>query len=163
MRLDFIDQRGLEGAEGLQALLKDVARAVLQEEALGQEASFSVSIVDEGEIRRANARFRGVDEITDVLSFPQVGGRVKTAKKADLLGAFDPEDGTLFLGDLLICDARVRGQAEEYGHSVFREYGYMLAHGLLHLLGYDHETSEEKGQMRALEERALAAIGLKRE
>ncbi|MDR3085105.1 MAG: rRNA maturation RNase YbeY [Christensenellaceae bacterium] len=161
--MDFINQIGCESLEGLQTLLLSAAQAVLKEEGLGPEASFSVSIVSEDEIRSANARFRGVDAVTDVLSFPQVGGRVKNASKADLLGAFDPEDGTLFLGDLLICDARVREQAGEYGHSAEREYGYMLAHGLLHLLGYDHETSDEKAQMRALEERALSFVGLKRE
>ena len=63
----------------------------------------------------------------------------------------------------MICPARAREQAEEYGHSVRREMGYLAAHGLLHLLGYDHETEEERAEMRQKEEAALAACELTRE
>ena len=69
----------------------------------------------------------------------------------------------LALGDLVLCPARIVEQAQEYGHSQRREYGYMLAHGLLHLLGYDHETDEERREMRELEEAALQTVHLSRE
>ncbi len=104
-----------------------------------------------------------MDRVTDVLSFPMVQGRLCDAAPEELTGLTDPETGALELGDLVICPARAREQAEEYGHSVRREMGYLAAHGLLHLLGYDHETEEERAEMRQKEEAALAACELTRE
>ena len=101
--------------------------------------------------------------VTDVLSFPMIGGMLKDATPAELLGCVDPETGALELGDLVICVDRAKEQAAEYGHSVRRELGYLSAHGLLHLCGYDHETDEERAQMREREEAALSKCCLTRD
>jgi len=101
--------------------------------------------------------------VTDVLSFPTVSGYLKDAGKRELLGLTDPETGAVEIGDLIICVDRAKEQAEEYGHSVRREIGYLSAHGTLHLLGYDHETEDERAVMREKEEKALAQCCLTRE
>ena len=96
--------------------------------------------------------------MTDVLSYPTLDGiRGKTLKLRDF--PFDAEEGTLMVGSVVICRAQARAQAEEYGHSEEREITYLLIHGLLHLLGYDHMTEEDKREMRALEKRVLARLG----
>ena len=76
---------------------------------------------------------------------------------------YDPDAGACVLGDIIISMDHVRAQAKEYGHSEQRETGYLLTHGLFHLMGYDHMTDADKPVMRAMEERALASIGLTRE
>ena len=92
-----------------------------------------------------------------------VGGARLAAAPEELTGLTDPETGALELGDLVICPARAREQAEEYGHSVRREMGYLAAHGLLHLLGYDHlDEGPQKAQMRAREEAILGELGIGR-
>ncbi len=118
---------------------------------------------DEEGIRKLNAQTRGKDAVTDVLSYPSMelerGGAIRAAEHP-----FDlDEEGRLFLGSVVICRGRAAQQAEEYGHSLQRELYYLAVHGLCHLLGYDHETEEDKAQMRAREETALTAMGLPRE
>ncbi|MGI5884835.1 MAG: rRNA maturation RNase YbeY [Candidatus Spyradocola sp.] len=168
MLLEWMDERepGAEADAGdgeTQALLTRVMEEVLRGEGEDGNVVVGVTLVDGERIRELNRAFRGVDRVTDVLSFPLVEGRLRDAAPADLTGLTDPETGALELGDLVICPARAREQAEEYGHGVRREMGYLAAHGLLHLLGYDHETDEERAEMREKEEAALAACDLKRE
>ncbi len=125
--------------------------------------SAEIIITDEAEIRRLNAEARGIDAVTDVLSFPSLDGiRGKALKKADFPFEVD-EDGNIFLGSIVICEKRAREQAEEYGHSYMRELHYLAVHGLWHLLGYDHMTEEDKPEMRAKEEKILSKLGITRE
>ncbi len=125
--------------------------------------SAEIIITDEAEIRRLNAEARGIDAVTDVLSFPSLDGiRGKALKKADFPFEVD-EEGKLFLGSIVICEKRAREQAEEYGHSYMRELHYLAVHGLWHLLGYDHMTEEDKPEMRAKEEKILSKLGITRE
>ncbi len=125
--------------------------------------SAEIIITDEAEIRRLNAEARGIDAVTDVLSFPSLDGiRGKALKKADFPFEVD-EDGNIFLGSIVICEKRAREQAEEYGHSYMRELHYLAVHGLWHLLGYDHMTEEDKPEMRAREEKILSKLGITRE
>ncbi|MDE6504816.1 MAG: rRNA maturation RNase YbeY [Clostridia bacterium] len=115
------------------------------------------------EIKRLNAEMRSVDAVTDVLSFPSLDGvRGKILKKEDYPTEID-EEGNLFLGSIAICTQRAREQAEEYGHSYERELFYLAAHGLFHLLGYDHMTEADKREMRLREERVMEKLGLARE
>ena len=74
----------------------------------------------------------------------------------------DDEAGRVFLGSVVICERRAREQAAEYGHSYEREVWYLAVHGLLHCLGYDHETEEEKRAMRAAEEKIMGRLALAR-
>lgn len=125
--------------------------------------SAEIVFVDGEEIKKLNRETRGVDAVTDVLSFPTLDDiRGAMLKKADFPYDID-EDGNLFLGSIIICEKRAKEQAEEYGHSYMRELHYLATHGLWHLLGYDHMTEEDKSQMREREEKILTKLGITRE
>jgi len=118
--------------------------------------------VDEEEIRRLNREIRGVDSVTDVLSFPSLDNIFgKKIIKSEHPYDTD-ESGNLFIGSIAICTARAKEQAEEFGHSFEREFNYLAAHGICHLLGYDHIEEEDKKVMRALEEKVLSKMRLER-
>ena len=119
-------------------------------------------LVDENEIRRLNREVRGVDRVTDVLSFPSLDGIKGEFLSADSYADELDEEERLFLGSIAICEKRAREQAEEYGHSFERELNYLTVHGVLHCLGYDHETEEEKREMREQEEAIMQRMGLSR-
>jgi probable rRNA maturation factor len=119
---------------------------------LGVEGEVSVSFVDDEEIHALNRAYRGVDRPTDVLSFALEEG-----------DDFPAPDGTLpVLGDIVISVPTAVRQAAEYGHSVERETGFLLVHGFLHLLGYDHDTEEAEREMFGLQEEVLQGLGLTR-
>ncbi|MBQ8658796.1 MAG: rRNA maturation RNase YbeY [Clostridia bacterium] len=121
------------------------------------------AFVDETEIRRLNRELRQTDKVTDVLSFPAFDGvKDKPFKKKDYLWELD-ENGNLLIGSIAVCIERAKEQAEEYGHSFERELNYLLVHGILHCLGYDHMTDEEKAEMRKKEEFVLKKAGITRE
>lgn len=118
---------------------------------------------DEEEIRRLNRELRSTDRVTDVLSFPALDGiKGKTLKRRDYPCDIDDE-GNLFVGSIAVCKKRAAEQAEEYGHSYRRELNYLLVHGIMHCLGYDHMTEEEKSEMREKEECILGKMGITRE
>ena len=122
-----------------------------------------LSVVSEEEIKRLNSENRGVDSVTDVLSFPNLDGiKGKVLKKKDFPFDYDEDEKALFLGSVAICKERAKEQAEEYGHSEEREFAYLFTHSLFHLLGYDHMTEEEKTEMREKEESVLSALGITR-
>ena len=122
-----------------------------------------VTFVSEEEIRELNATTRGVDKVTDVLSYPTMDGiKGKPLKKKEHLFELD-EKGRLMIGSIAVCTDVAKRQAEEYGHSYERELFYLITHGVMHCLGYDHMTDEEKAEMRKKEEEALAKIGVVRE
>ena len=121
-----------------------------------------ISLVDEAEIQALNRTYRGVDRVTDVLSFPAmegIKGRALRLKEHP----FEAEEGRLFLGSIAICTARASAQAKEYGHSYERELYYLATHGILHCLGYDHEEEKDKEEMRAREEEIMQKLNLTRE
>ena len=164
MILEIEDERALLDAQG-EELLRRCADAAARAEGVTAQTAAFVRIVDDDEIRRINREQRDKDVSTDVLSFPTVNYPAgKTARDcAHLLAReIDPELGACVLGDIVISMDHVRAQAKEYGHSERREAGYLLTHGLFHLMGYDHMNDEDKPRMRAMEERSLASIGLTR-
>lgn len=115
----------------------------------------SLTLTDDAGIRDLNREYRGVDAATDVLSFPQ---------HDDPAAAQLPAAGLpLLLGDVVVSIPRVEAQAREYGHTRERELGFLLVHGYLHLLGYDHETPQEASAMEARQEAVLRALGLSRD
>ncbi|MCD7867839.1 MAG: rRNA maturation RNase YbeY [Clostridiales bacterium] len=146
------------------ALAREVAEKVLEMEECPYEAQVSLVITDNQEIHSVNREFRGIDAPTDVLSFPMIpfeepaGYQVIGEEDA----CFDLDTGELLLGDIMISMEKVRAQAKEYGHSVKREYCFLVAHSMLHLLGYDHMTPEEAGVMEARQRQALEALGITR-
>lgn len=122
-----------------------------------------ILFVDGAEIQRLNREMRNIDKVTDVLSFPaldEIKGKAIFAK--DHPYEID-EEGRLTLGSIMICCDRAKEQAEEYGHSYQRELHYLIVHGIMHCLGYDHMQEDEKAEMREKEEYILAKLGITRE
>ncbi len=116
-------------------------------------------------IREMNRDFRQIDAPTDVLSFPAVAYEEPSGfglLEEDDAGCFNPDTGELLLGDIVISVERVIAQAEEYGHSRERELGFLTAHSMLHLFGYDHIGEDERAVMERRQEEILDGLGLKR-
>lgn len=135
-------------------------------EGVTQPLAVHVLLTDDEHIQRVNAAWRGLDRATDVLSFPTVNyPHGKTARDCEkrLRAEYDPELGACMLGDILISYEHAQAQAAEYGHSVRRELCYLFAHGLFHLMGYDHMVEADKAAMRAMEEKAMHMAGIARE
>lgn len=126
-------------------------------------ASLDLSFVGRARIRQLNRELRGVDRVTDVLSFPTIEKVTLPLKKEEYPWELDPADGTVNLGSIVICRARAKEQAAEYGHSVERELSYLTVHGVLHLLSFDHIDEQDKNKMRREEERILSALGIGRD
>ena len=118
--------------------------------------------VDGEEIRRLNRETRDTDKVTDVLSYPALDD----IKGQALKGAEHPyeidEEGNLLIGSIVVCCDKAKEQAEEYGHSYRRELHYLIVHGIMHCLGYDHITDEERAEMREKEEFILGKLGIVR-
>ena len=150
---------------GLEALLDRVAQACFAEEGI-RGAGFAVRIVDDEAIRILNRDMRGIDRITDVLSFPTVSypaGRTARSCPKRLRREYDPSLSCVNLGDCVINLPQARRQAAEYGHSLTRELSYLTAHSAFHLMGYDHMNEEERRVMRDMEEKALNRVGITRD
>ena len=108
----------------------------------------SVILSNEEYIKQINSKFRNIDKVTDVLSFPMFEkDEIETVKEEKEV-----------LGDIIVCIPKVKEQAKEYGHSELREFSYMLVHGFYHLMGYDHMNDEDKAKMRKKEEKVLTNI-----
>ncbi|MBA3468365.1 MAG: rRNA maturation RNase YbeY [Herpetosiphonaceae bacterium] len=151
------------------ALIERVVTQVMQNEGETGTWEIGIRLTDDRELQSLNQQFRGIDAPTDVLSFGNYddddGEFVGPDGVYDDDEFADPEeaDAPSYLGDLAISVDRVREQAGEYGHSARRELCYLVAHGTLHLLGYDHETDAERETMRLKEEAALDALGITRD
>ena len=139
-------------------LIEKTVEATLSYEKIDMPCFVSVSIVDEDEIREINSEHRGIDKVTDVLSFPVVN-LIDGSFQED---AGDFYEGRLILGDVVLCAKRAREQAEEFGHSIEREMSYLTCHSILHLIGYDHEDEVEREVMRQKEEAVMELLNLKR-
>ena len=140
--------------------LDKIADAVYQ--TLGQKTDIKAELifVSAEYIHDLNLSTRGVDKVTDVLSYPTLDDiRGKVLDKNDY--PIELDDDQLFIGSIVICDDKVKAQAEEYGHSERRERTYLIVHSLMHLFGYDHITDEDKKQMREKEKLALQLLGVK--
>jgi probable rRNA maturation factor len=140
------------------ALIERVIAAVLEAEGLGDPIEVSVLVTDDAALHALNRDYRGVDAPTDVRSF--------AAEDASDTGApfVLPPGAPRYLGDIAISYERVVAQAAEYEHSRARELAYLTAHGMLHLLGYDHERGPaDADAMRAREEATMQRLDLRRE
>lgn len=136
-----------------QKLINSVITESLKYEGISDNCEISVTIVDNKEIHSINLKHRGIDRPTDVLSFPLIDFDKETL----------PNDGTkIYLGDIIISIEKAAEQAKEYGHSIEREIGFLTAHSMLHLLGYDHMTSEEEEIMFKKQEEILENLNLRR-
>ena len=146
--------------------VRDVCEAVLASENCPYETQVNVVLTDNSGIREMNRECRGIDRETDVLSFPNVDFEqegvfdIDEDREADY---FDPDTGELMLGDILISVDKVFEQAENYGHSVRREFAFLVAHSMLHLCGYDHMEEAEAKVMERKQEEILAGLGITRD
>lgn len=125
-------------------LLERAARESLEHEGAAPNTSLSVVITNDANLRRLNEQFLGMDAPTDVLSFPS--------------GDIDPDTDERYLGDILISFPRAQAQAESAGHPVEEEVQLLVAHGILHLLGYDHAEPEGNERMWRAQEEILEAL-----
>ncbi|MDE6060597.1 MAG: rRNA maturation RNase YbeY [Clostridia bacterium] len=129
-------------------LIRKVERACFKE--VGQENFFVVdlTVVDGETIRELNNSARGVDKVTDVLSFPCFD-KLSLPVGENKFNACDYDGKRVMLGSIMICRQRAQEQAEEFGHSYARELGFLTCHGLLHLLGFDHIEKDDEEIMTA--------------
>lgn len=145
-------QKEVKIPTGLRMLVRRCCNAVLKMEEFKGSAEISVTFVSNAEIRSLNAQYRNKDAVTDVLSFPMGENGVYDR---------DPTTNAQILGDVVISIEKAYEQADLYGHSLQREVGYLTAHSVLHLLGYDHETSGlDRVHMREKEELVMEQLGL---
>jgi probable rRNA maturation factor len=145
-------QKAVKIPTGVRMLIRRTCNAVLKMEQFEGSAEVSVTFVDNEQIRELNRQYRNKDAATDVLSFPMGENGVYDVNHAT---------GAKILGDVVISVPRAMEQAERFGHSLEREMGYLTAHSMLHLLGYDHENGGlEKVRMREKEELVMSQLGL---
>ncbi len=146
------NQKEVKIPTGLRMLVRRCCNAVLRMEEFKGPAEVSVTFVDNKQIHELNLLHRKIDAPTDVLSFPMGENGVYDT---------DPNTGAQILGDVVISMEKAEEQAKRYGHSLQREVGYLTAHSVLHLLGYDHEKSGlERVRMREKEEQVMTQLGL---
>lgn len=128
------------------------------------EAEVNLLLTTNDAIHEMNREFRQIDRATDVLSFPMVdytvAGTFDFLETADEY--FHPESGELMLGDIVISKEKVMSQAKEYGHSIEREYAFLIAHSMLHLFGYDHMQEKERIIMEKKQEEILEKLQILR-
>ncbi|MDD6428758.1 rRNA maturation RNase YbeY [Candidatus Weimeria sp. HCP3S3_B5] len=155
--------------DGLDSDYKELAESVISETldllSFPYPVQVSLSLVSEEEIHVENKEFRNVDRVTDVLSFPMLTfpapGDFSFIDECDDIR--DPDTGEVVLGDIVLCTRKVIDQAAEFGHPVRREYAFLIAHSMLHLLGYDHVRSDEAKEMERLEDQILNGLGIGRD
>lgn len=146
-------------AINLEELVEKVIKTVLEVEEVIDNVEVSVSFVDNEEIRKLNKYYRGIDKPTDVLSFPLA----EFEETYDKIEKIDQESEEVQpIGDIVISLEKALEQSMEYGHSFEREVAYLTAHSMLHLLGYDHQTEEERKIMRQKEEEIMARLNIGR-
>ena len=148
------NQKAVKIPTGIRMLIRRCCHAVLRMEEFYDPAEISVTFVDNEQIRELNAQYRNKDTSTDVLSFPMGEN-----------GVYDinHDTGAKILGDIVISMETAQEQAERFGHGLEREVGYLTAHSMLHLLGYDHENGGmERVRMREKEELVMTQLGLPR-
>lgn len=147
------------GAE-IEKAVRDVCEAVLNEEECNFNAQISITLVDNDEIRAINKEQRGIDKVTDVLSFPML----EFDEDGNADGEFEMDGDYVVLGDIVISMERAHEQANEFGHSFLRETAFLVAHSMLHLLGYDH-VDDKAGEeiMCDKQEKVLNLLGITRD
>lgn len=167
MTLQLEDEQVLKLPFDYEELARQVIDQVLDMEECPYESEVSLTLTDNTKIHHLNREFRNMDKPTDVLSFPLVD--FQKPADYDLLerdgweAYFNPETGELMLGDIVISIERASEQAREYGHSLKREYAFLIAHSMLHLLGYDHMISEEAAVMEQKQTAVLKKLNITRE
>ena len=146
------------------ALASQVADKVLEMEGCPYDAQVNLVLTDNEEIERVNTEFRDIARPTDVLSFPMIP--FETPADYSVIEGddsyFDLDTEELILGDVMISVDKVYAQAEEYGHSLLREYAFLIAHSMLHLFGYDHMEEVERKEMEMHQKKIMELVNITR-
>ena len=145
----------------VKALIRSVYQSALKYLELKDEFEISVTIIDEKSIRELNATHRGIDSVTDVLSFPNVVLDFPV-RINDYPLDINPSSGLLPLGDIVICKKVAEMQAKNLGHSIEREYAFLALHGMLHLFGFDHIKEDDEQKMLTAQRTVLETLGIGR-
>lgn len=166
MTIDFENESNIDLGLDCYAIAEEVISASLDYMNCPYEAQVNLLITNNEEIHQINLEQRQIDRPTDVLSFPMVEyetpGDFEILEEDEFMDCFEPDSGELMLGDIVISADKVLEQAEEYGHSVKREYAFLITHSMLHLMGYDHMTEEEAKEMERLQEEILNLLHISR-
>ena len=151
LELNYLD---IDEQEAYKELIQKVLDECFEEEKLNNKNLYvNVVLTDNKNIKEINKNHRGIDKITDVLSFPMY--------EKEELNSINLKNEDV-LGDMVISIEKVEEQAKEYGHSFERELAYMVVHSFYHLIGYDHIKEEDKQEMRPKEEFILNKLNIKR-
>ncbi|MCR5107201.1 MAG: rRNA maturation RNase YbeY [Lachnospiraceae bacterium] len=148
-----------------EALFERIVNTVIEAKNCPYDVSVDLLITGDDEIREINLSQRGIDRATDVLSFPMVD----FDHPCDFDGinetddVFDPDSGELILGDIVLSIDRITLQAEEYGHSLKREYAFLIVHSMLHLFGYDHLEEEDRILMEQEQKKIMKLLDIGRD
>ena len=164
MTLYFEEEGDLKLDLECREIAERVINAALDYVGCPYESEVSLLLTMNKEIHEMNLEFREIDRPTDVLSFPMVDyqapGEFDFLEEADEY--FHPETGELMLGDIVISKEKVIEQAEEFGHSIEREYAFLIAHSMLHLTGYDHIEEDERMVMEQKQREILEGLNILR-
>lgn len=142
-------------------LLQRTAIQCLKDESFSRGCEINILLTDDETIRQINKQHRDIDRPTDVLSFPMAD--IDNGEILSDQGDVDMDEGLLLLGDIIISMETALKQSSDYGHSLERELAFLTAHGVFHLLGYDHMETQEETNMISKQEAALEKLGLIRE
>lgn len=148
IRTNLIKEVELEIID-IKKIIKKIAKKINKVEKIKGKHTISFILVDSDKIWEINKEYRKIDSPTDVISFAAID---------DSIDGSIPEE----MGDIFICKERVLSQAEEYGHSVLREFAFLCTHGIYHLLGYDHQNAEEERVMFEKQEKILKELKIER-
>lgn len=157
MELEMYDHTGGQLTDHQKQLAEKLLAFAAHQLVLKENDEMSLTFVRNPEIKALNAKYRGVDRATDVISFAMSDGDEGIVMD-DAMAAELPHD----LGDLFISVDKVKEQALFLGHSEDRELGFLVVHGFLHLNGYDHEQPDDEKKMFSLQEKILDDYGLAR-
>lgn len=158
-------QNKIQVGDDIAALIEKAIKSSLDYESFNKPVEISMIITDNHGIQEINRQYRNIDSPTDILSFPMLDfdedydyeGEVETG-----IEDVNPESGEVVLGDIVLSIEKAFEQAEEYGHSLYREIAFLIVHSVLHLLGYDHIEEKDRLIMREKEEAILMSMDLQR-
>lgn len=163
--VNFENEVGFESDFDLVVIANSVVETVLMGEGCPKGCEVELLITDEDTVKDINSEYRNIDKTTDVLSFPNVDWNEPVDYSSESFNdeyLINPESGLFMLGQIVLNDSRIVSQANDYGHSVKREYAFLIAHSMLHLLGYDHMEDDERKVMEDKQKKYLTKLGIER-
>ncbi len=154
------NQNKVDVTDKTRKLINNVVEKSIDIEGFENDIEMSVVLTDNDGIKKINNAFRNINRPTDVLSFPML--EIALGEIESSVGDFDFEENLLMLGDIVVSLEMAESQATEFGHSFERELGFLISHGMFHLLGYDHEDGQQENVMKEKQEAVLKAMDLSR-